>query len=81
MQQLTSAMHRQLLPYTNGKCADQALLNLPLTNQENQLYSILVSDSFGCNDHNIVLIHSRGKLWSELGVVTSQTVHNWEKPT
>jgi len=33
---------------------NEALLDLPLTNQEKLLYNISVSNSLGCCDHNIV---------------------------
>ncbi|GAB0209293.1 mitochondrial enolase superfamily member 1 [Grus japonensis] len=46
---------------------NEALLDLLLTNQENLLCNISVSDSLGCSDHNIV----------EFGILLSTLKHCW----
>ena len=45
---------RFLIQMLDVPTGNEALLDLLLTNQENLLCNISVSDSLGCSDHNIV---------------------------
>ena len=55
---------------------NEALLDLLLTNQENLLCNISVSDSLGCSDHNIVEF---GILLSTLKVSTKTKVLDFRR--
>jgi len=55
---------------------NEALLDLLLTNQENLICNILISDSLGCSDHNIVEV---GILLNTLKINTETKISDFRR--